>query len=196
MTLKALTDQQALLDEIALGNQQAFAKIYYHYYDNIYAYALYLIKSQHVAEEIVQEAFLKFWIKGAEVKYVNNVESFLITIVRNRSLDILRRIKVEEKINQQIGIQWSETHNETEEYIILNEGRKILEQAIMQLPPQQRLVYQKCHQEHMKYEDLARELNLSPETVKSYMKLALKSLRKYVKNNSDYLALAIILKLF
>ncbi|WP_316795038.1 RNA polymerase sigma-70 factor [Pedobacter agri] len=196
MTLKPLSNQQALQDEIALGNHHAFATIYYHYYDNIYAYAFYLVKSDVIAEEIVQEAFLRFWIKGKAVSTMINVESFLVTIVRNRSIDILRKVKSEQKFDKERLSEWNEGHNDTEEQVMLNEGKKILQEAIDNLPAQQRLVYQLCHQQNMKYDDAARALNLSPETVKSYMKLALKSLRKFIKSNSDYLAIAVILKLF
>lgn len=196
MTIKPLFNEQILLSDIAKGDQRAFKLIYDHYYDNVYAYALHVIKSELLAEELVQECYLKLWVKGGEAAEINNLESYLITMVRNRALDMLRRLKLEKRVSGESKLQWKEEHNETEEGIFLNEGRRILQKGVDQLPSQQKLVYQLCYQSGKKYEEVARELNLSPETVKSYMKLALKNLRDFITKNSDLAILAVLFRLF
>jgi RNA polymerase sigma-70 factor (ECF subfamily) len=196
MTPISLINESELLAKIAQGDQRAFRVIYDHYYNNVYAFALHLLKSDILAEETVQETFLKVWQRGQALNEIVNVESFLIAITRNHSLDLLRRNKLAIRTTQQQIINWSESHNETENTIILNETRRLLQNAIDLLPPQQKLVYQLCQQEGLRYEEAADKLNLSTLTVQSYMKLALRSVRKYMSKHAGVAALMIVLKLF
>ncbi|MNY10648.1 ECF RNA polymerase sigma factor SigE [compost metagenome] len=75
---------------------------------------------------------------------------------------------------------------------MLKDTKELLQSGINLLPPQQKLVYQLCHQEGLKYEEVAEKLNLSPLTVKSHMQHALRFLRAYVVKNGD-LAIAFLL---
>jgi RNA polymerase sigma-70 factor (ECF subfamily) len=88
--------------------------------------------------------------------------------------------------------KWTEEQPETEVSIILNYTKELLQAGIELLPPQQKLVYQLCHQEGLKYEEAAEKLNLSPLTVKTHMQHALRFLRSHVIKNSD-MAVALIL---
>ena len=196
MAGKHLTGERELIALVIKADQRAFRAIYDHYYEDIHNYVLRLLKSVWATEEVVQETFLKIWKMGAGLEKIDNLEAYLITISRNRCLDILRRIKLESLVNHNRSHSWSEGHNETEEQIMLNDTRKILQDAIELLPPQQKLVYQLCHQEGLKYAEVAKILNLSPHTVQSYMKLALATIRKYMGNHTDMAALLIIFKLF
>lgn len=196
MIRKVLLDEQDLLEKISIGDIKAFGLIYERYYNHIYTFSLQLLKKDVLAEEVVQEAFLKLWRQGYKLKEVRNLEAFLVTIARNRALDILRKTKLEIKTAEQYHHEWCEMHNETEESITLKETKQILDDAIQRLPRQQMLVYQLCHQQGLKYEEAAKELNLSVFTVQSYMKLALKNLRKQLAGHKELTVLFIILKLF
>ncbi|MGF1923927.1 MAG: sigma factor-like helix-turn-helix DNA-binding protein, partial [Bacteroidia bacterium] len=63
------------------------------------------------------------------------------------------------------------------------------------LPPKQREVYILCHQQGLKYEEVAQQLGLAPSTVATHMKLALRFLRSYLQKNADLAILIIIFKL-
>jgi RNA polymerase sigma-70 factor (family 1) len=196
MAIKLPHNEKELLQKIAQGDQRAFRIVYDHYYNNIYAFALHLLKSDILAEETVQETFLKLWKQGPALDEVNHLESFLIAVTRNRSLDLLRRTKLAAKASRRQAADWSETHNETEEAIVLKDTRRLLQNAVDLLPPQQKLVYQLCYQEGLKYEEAADRLHLSTLTVQSYMKLALRNVRKYMSKHADMAVLLIVFKLF
>jgi RNA polymerase sigma-70 factor (family 1) len=196
MSVKPLFNQNELLSKVAEGDQRAFRVLYDFYYNRIYAFALCLLKSDLLAEEVTQETFLKLWKKGYDLNQILNVESFLIAVTRNRSFDILRRSKLEIKADQKRTKVWVEGHNDTEESIILNDTRRILQSAIDLLPPQQKLVYQLCQQEGLKYEEAADKLSLSTLTVQSYMKLALRNVRKYMVKHAELVAIIFVLKHF
>ena len=65
----------------------------------------------------------------------------------------------------------------TEETVIYNDYQHILNNAVNQLPPQQRLVYSLSRDEGLKYNEIAEQLNLSKNTVKAHLKKAVSSLR-------------------
>ena len=188
-------NEAALLVRIAAKDQLAFRLIYDRYRKRIYTLSLRLLKSTELAEETVQETFLKIWLMGPELKKINNLEPFLLTLSRNKTLDLLRRIEREAK-NDRIRTQnWSESHNDTEEAILLQDTNSLLQQGIDRLPPQQKKVYQLCQQQGLKYEEAAVALNLSPLTVKTHMQQALRFLRKYMNDHTDLAMMLLILKL-
>lgn len=188
----SLALERELLVKIAVRDELAFSTIYYQYHKKIYTFSLRLLKSKQLAEEVVQESFLKIWLMGDALIKISNIEAYLVTLARNRSLDALRRQQRESIAGFTTAKLWTEEHNETEESIILNDTKELLQAGIELLPPQQKMVYQLCHQEGLKYEEAAEKLNLSPLTVKTHMQHALRFLRAHILKNSD-LAVAIVL---
>ncbi len=184
------------LFNLAVGDQHAFRRIYDTYSNNIYKYSLHLLKSEELAHENVQETFLKLWNMRREASTVLNLESYLVTISRNAALDVLRKSRLTLRSEAIVKEKWVEGHNETNEKITLQDTRRILQEAIDQLPPQQKLVYQLCHQEGLKYNEAAAQLNISPNTVKLYMKLSLRFLRDYLARHTDLAIILMIFKLF
>lgn len=185
-----------LLSKVAKGDERAFDQLYYTYSKKVYLFAFKILQSEVLSEEVMQEVMLKLWKMGRELEKVNNLDSYLRTASKNASLNMLRQQEAENRADELLANSWKESHNETEEQVILNETRKILINAIALLPQQQREVYKLCHQQGLKYEEAARQLNLSPATVATHMKLALRFLRSYLQKNTDIVALFIIFKLF
>ncbi len=193
--IKIWPDEKELLMKTAGGDQKAFRVLYDRFQKKIYTYTLKILKSDLLAEETVQETFLKIWQMGSELETIQNLEGYLVTLSRNRSLDLLRRNELVLKTERQMAVDWTEIHNDTEDQILLNDTRNVLKAGIELLPQQQKLVYQLCHQEGLKYEEVAKRLNLSPLTVKTHMQLALRFLRNYLSKHTDVGILLILFKL-
>ena len=189
-------DDQGLLKRVARGDERAFEIIYHKYSRKIYFFSLKTLKSPTLAEEVVQEVMLKLWRMGTLLTGINHLERYLKTASRNTSLNLLRRQEIERRSNELVGISWEEANNETEELLLLNDTRRILNEAIAILPPQQQEVYRLCHQQGLKYEEVAKKLNLAPTTVATHMKLALRFLRSYLQKHTDVTIMAILFKLF
>jgi len=196
MNITPLHDESELLAKIAGGDEHAFHIIYNRYYKKIYHFSLRILNSQILAEDVMQETMLKLWLLGEGLHHIVSLESFLRTVSRNKSFDVLRRIKFQDQATQKLGENWSEMTNETEEQVILNDARQILQQAITLLPEYQRRVYELCHIQGLKHEVVADLLNLSVLSVRTYMKRALFFLRNYVRKHIEIIILLVILKLF
>lgn len=196
MVLKPLYSDGELLQKIAAGDDHAFTLFYYKYNKTVYLFAYRILDSESHAEELMQEVMLKIWLLGDELTNVENIESYLRVMCRNRCYNRLRQLRREASKNKEATVDWKDESNETEETILLNEAKGLLEKAIEKLPAQQREVYNLCQIQGLKYEEAAKQLNISVLTVQSYMKIALRSVRNTMRNHSDIAALLLILKLF
>jgi len=194
--IKIWPDEKMLLAKVARGREDAFAVIYNRFRKKVYTFSLQMLKSEERAEEVMQETFLKLWQLQDDLKNINNLEVYLRTLTRNKCLNALRRLKLEVNADREMKWSWEEAHNETEEQILLRDTTNILKAGIALLPQQQRQVYQLCREEGLKYEEVAERLNLSPLTVQTHMKMALRFLRAYLSKHTDVVILMIIFRLF
>lgn len=195
MLVKPIFEESELVRKITGGDQHAFKLLYDRYKKTVYARAFYLLKSDTLAEEVLQEVMLKLWQTAGKLSESTNLAAYLTTLTRNRSFQLLRRKVLEAKTEMELGKGWTEYHSGTEEEILLADTKKLLAEGIALLPPQQKMVYELCHIEGLKYEQAAQRMDLSVETVRSYMKLALRFLRAYLKTHTDVAAILVILKL-
>ncbi|MDH7459957.1 RNA polymerase sigma-70 factor [Chitinophagaceae bacterium 26-R-25] len=189
-----LFNEHELLRKIAEGDQRAFGVLFEQRQQVIFNIAYKLTKSRSTAKEIVQDVFLKLWNKREELHALDNFSAYINRMARNQSIDVLR-LQAREALRT---IQLQEGHLEngdfqTEETLQFRETGKVLQMALESLSPQQRKVYDLCHEQGMKYEEAARELGLSRGTVHSHMKQALKNIRTYVKQLDAMLLLLVLL---
>lgn len=184
-----------LLKAMALGSQRAFDTLYHRYSKKVYVFALRILRSELLAEEVMQEVMLKVWLLGKETTDISNLEAYLRKIARNTSLNLLRRQEIERRAETILSSEWEEARYDTEEYVLLSDAKRVLEEAINLLPPQQQLAFRLCHQQGLKYHEAATEMGLSTQTVAVHVKLALRFVRTYVKKATDILAFLVILRL-
>lgn len=163
------------------GSEHAFAQVFDRYRPQIYRTARRFLKSSELAEEIVQEVFLKVWLKRETLDEVERLDAFLYTMARNLTYDALRKLSTETVAKKQIALTAEESENNT--YLALQEIQysELLEQAVAQLPPQQKQVFQMAKVEGLSHEAIAERLNISRLTVKTHMAKALQAIRSHLQ---------------
>jgi RNA polymerase sigma-70 factor (ECF subfamily) len=196
MDVRELNDKQSLIHLLSQGSEYAFTEIFDHYRGPVYGTAFKFLKSEQASEEIVQDIFLKIWIKRDELPTVQNFDAFLFTMARNAILDRLRKT-ANEKIAQQVLAKQQNFTDNTDHRVQDSQYQQILEQAIDQLSPQQRQVFRLAKMEGYSYKEIGEELGISVLTVKVHMNKALQSLREYLKGHMGTLAfIPLLLKIF
>jgi RNA polymerase sigma-70 factor (family 1) len=168
-----------LLLQISEGNEQAFQILFNINHPIVYSYAIKIIRSAYMAEEIVQEVFLKIWINREALAEINNFGAYLRVITRNYTFTVLKQIAQENALKNSVPDNF-DYQRETEDQIDFRETREILNQALNTLPPQQKLVYNMYHLQGLKKEEVAEELKISPLTVKAHLRQAVQSVRKFM----------------
>lgn len=184
MAIKPLENESVLLAQISEGDHRAFCNLFDHYEQYVYGFGRKLTRSNDQAEEIVQDVFLKIWVGREKLVNIENFEAYLNRLVRNQSYSMLRQNLSHAKGMDKISSSTSEMEDSLEAQIEYKETVKILNDAILSLPEQQRRVYDLCHIQGLKYDEAAEKMNISADTVHYHMKLALKSIRAHFNKNA------------
>ena len=195
MSFQPSYTEHELLRLVAEGDRNAFTQIYNNYRNKIYSIAFELTESTTVAEEIVQDTFLKIWVKRDSLHEIEHFRAYLFTITRNYVFTALKRIARQESLEVS-AIQDAPLYDhDTEDRVLNNEYTRILQAAIDRLPEQQKQVYNLIKKEGLKREEAAAALHLSPETVKTHLAQAMRSIRTYCLARLDIsIALIILIK--
>jgi len=176
---------QKWTEEIKEGDRRAFKKFFLRFYEPLCNFAWRYVRSQHISEELVQDAFLAIWESRTLLDQKKNIKTYLYQIVRNKALNYRKHQEIEEQYNKDI--EWlhssniSQMHNFDEE----SEFIKAAQQAIEDLPEGALQIYKLSRKEGLTYKEIAEILDISPRTVESQMSRALKKLRKSL---SQYLS--------
>ena len=184
-------DERELLAEIASGNEKAFRKLFDSYKERFYAVAFKMTRSDEAAEDIVQDVFMNIWKNREHLLKVDHPSSYFFTAVYRKVYHHYRRLASERKFLQSASAV-KETENTTDEMVLAHEYKEWVSQAITRLPPQQQLVFRLSKEEGMNREDIARQLEISPNTVKNHLSNALKFTKPDLRKSS--LILIIIMR--
>ena len=173
------------------GDESAFTEFYEHYHPMVYGVALKITHSTALSEEIVQEVFLKIWLKRSDLMNIENIGAYLFIIARNQVFKILKQIAKNYKAILLEEDDHVFAHNNLENTILEKENNHLLHQAIKRLPHQQKQVYTLIKERGLKREEAAEFLKLKPETVKFHLAQAMKNIRSYFALHLDLLAVLI-----
>ena len=88
-------NEYELLRQLGAGSEYAFTRLFDHYRGTIYGVALKFLKSPVLAEEIVQDVFLKVWHKREEMAGVKNLDAYLFIMARNFIFDRIKKMSYE-----------------------------------------------------------------------------------------------------
>ena len=171
---------------VAQSDEAAFSELFRRYDKRIYPFVLKMIKTVSVAEEITQEIFIKLWFNRQKLNEVNNASSYLFTIAANHTLDHIRKILNERKmLNNLSGILKDDSSNNTEESMLFRDCEALVQKAVAGLPAQQKKIYILSRQHGLSNEEIARQLNLSPNTVRNHLSEALRSIRIFLERKGQ-----------
>lgn len=174
-----------MLALIKESDSNAFAQIYDKYSRELFAYAITLVKLHHLAEDAVQDVFVKLWDARTKISIEKNFRSYLFRACHNRACDINKEVSKNQDLLEELlryyqpdGISEEHLSGHAKDYV------QLLKNALNELTPQRRLIYKMCKEEKKSYVEVAHELGISPNTVKNHMAQVLDILRKYFRSHS------------
>jgi RNA polymerase sigma-70 factor (ECF subfamily) len=178
-------DERQLLAAVAAGDEQAFRVLVDAYWRRVYFNTLALVKSHTVAQELTQDIFLKIWMQRDKLLEINSLKGYIYVVGRNQVLAALRK-----KIKETVTI---DKETALEDLLVPDlqlegkEAYRILLEGMEQLTPRQRAIFTMSRIEGLSHEEIARRLELSRNTVKVHMVLALNFLRTWLAERLDYM---------
>lgn len=180
-----------LVSKLKKGDEETYIVLFKEYYVSLCAYSRRYVGRKDIAEEIVSEIFFKLWENRKTLEIHSSVKSYLFQAVANNSLYYLRKLKKEEKIEdyfsstEHVNIGFKDvSENVTEQSLLLQELSTRIEEAIEQLPPQQKTAFRLKRFEGKKNKEIAEEMGIAVKTVEMHLSKAMFAMRGSLK---DYL---------
>jgi RNA polymerase sigma factor (sigma-70 family) len=171
-----------LLQRLLERDEEAFRGLFARYAPSAKALAQRIVRQSHLAEEIVQEAFMAVWRnpEGYDAER-GSVKSWLMGMVHHRAVDLVRREesyrrRAEDSIPQALEEQ-ADHADEVVEQLGLPEERRIVRGALDTLPPEQRVVLTMMYFDGLSQSQIAGRTGLPLGTVKSRTLLGMRRMR-------------------
>ncbi len=154
-----------------------FQSIFEQYYNPLCNFALGYLSDHSKAEDVVQDVFVKFWMKRDVIEADNNVKSYLFQSTKNRALEILRRNKLDQGMKE---VKLAEANKTTDLDQLSNDYmlKEKLIASVRQLPPKCQQVFSLAKLNGLTYVEIAEEMEISVKTVENQMGRALRLLRE------------------
>ncbi len=170
-----------LLLMLQRGDADAFNYIYTTYRKWLWVAALGMLQNEADAEEVVQDFFMDYWQKERQRAFtdIGHLKGFLYISIRNRCLNRLERDKVMRR--RQSDLSFLSGQVEATDPVEVKELRERLKAAIGKLPRVRGEVFQMGYMMHLSRREIAGALQISEESVKKHMMLALRDLRGMLK---------------
>lgn len=185
MSILEQTYQKDLLIKLSHGDEEAFNVLYDIYSRPLYYRMLRMVKNADVADELLQELFIKLWDKRATLDTEKSFQSYLYTVAQNRVYNYFRKVASDHSLFQSL-IQNTATHYlDGQELMENKETAELLQKAIEQLSPQRKQVFQLCKLEGKSYKEVAEIMEISIATVNSHMTKSLQSIKEYLMKHQD-----------
>lgn len=186
-------DITILLQQVAAGDEEAFRLIFDHYKEIFFSVAFKMTRSANIAEEITQEVFVTLWVKRKLIAGAKKPDSYVFTILHNSVYAHFRKLAHERQFKLRLELEIENSENSIETLLDEKDRKIILENIINQLPPQQKLIYKLAKQEKLSRHEIARQLNISPNTVRNHLSSAIENLRNSLKREVSALIWVTIL---
>lgn len=162
------------------NNHEAFQTLFGMYKPRLYSYAIRMLKTHEEAEELVQETFIKLWLKRDVLTTIDRPEQFIFTIIRNISIDHLRKIALDGRLRMKVWQHMNTPVNSTEETIFANESDQLVRKAFQKLSPHKQAIFKLSRYDGLNHDQIAEKLQISKNTVKNQLVSSLRFMREYL----------------
>jgi len=171
-------DHEQLLRDFKAGSKAAFEQVFKLYYKSLHMQAYLLLKSEEEAEDLVQQLFLDMWNKQMYSKVQQSVKAYLHAALRNQCLNHLNRMSVHNRLrNEYAGLGNGELLEEPVFQDEEDDEKSGLLAVLREMPMQRLRAFNLVHLQDKKYQDAAREMGISVNSLKTHVKLAIRFLR-------------------
>lgn len=167
-------------------------RIFTEYKERFIRFALSYVREVDVAEDVVMEAIMYYWENRNSLASVENVPLYILTIIKNKSLNHLKRLRTWDEVSDRIitDTEWdlkmriASLESCNPESLFCDEVQQLLEETLNKLPEKTRRIFLLSRNEEKNYKEIAEITGLSIKSIEFHISKALKLLRKHFK---DYL---------
>jgi RNA polymerase sigma-70 factor (ECF subfamily) len=173
--------ESELVERIRDDDATAFERLFFAYCQRLIDFTRRFVGDTAIAENIVQDVFLKIWTTRKQLNPSSNIKSYLYTIAKNEALKQLRHEDVRQQSAERLRSSAPHVQTPEEKLSELEIGASV-RQAIAELPEQCQIIFSMNRFDLLTYAEIAEVMNLSIKTVETHMERALEALRKRLRH--------------
>lgn len=165
-----------LLDRLKAGDEEALKEIFDIYYKPLCIYSVQFTEQEQESEDIVQDLFIRIWEKHL-YRQITQLGMYLFFAVRNQSMAYARKHEQYEDIEdleKDLYTEWNDDFSEEE----INQKRRQLHDTLKKLSPKEYAILTEIIVNSKPYKQVAQEMDISVNTVKTHLRRAMKVLRE------------------
>ena len=169
---------KGLQERIARGDESAFTQVYLLFGKRLIVFGTSLVRSREIAEELVEDVFVKLWANRQHITEIDNLIVYLYVAVKNRALN-----KLSQKARELIAAPFDYLDTSIDEFatdpydlMITTEMLSRMQTVIEVLPPRCKMIFKLIREDGLKYKEVAEILNISVNTIDVQMAIAVKKI--------------------
>lgn len=159
------------------SDEQAYAQLYIAYMPYLLKFANSIIKNKELSEEVVSDVFIKVWQNRLDIGKIENFKLYLYVSTKNTAINYLSRHFRKDIVSlEEMSLNISLSPYNPEQLLITSEAVKKINSEIKKLPPRCRLIFKLVKEDRLRYNEIARLLNISVKTIDNQMAIALRKI--------------------
>jgi RNA polymerase sigma-70 factor, ECF subfamily len=183
-----LIDEKQCLNQLRQGDEKAFEKIFNAYFNILFTYAHNLLEKPFIAEDVVENVFLKLWERREIIIIKGPLLNYLLASVKNACLDQIKSEHIRRNYRERV-IKKALLDENFEFHEIISadplqekELKKAIKKSVQNLPADYRKVFKMSRYYNMTNREIAAKLGISSHTAGKYLNLALQRLKNSLKD--------------
>lgn len=174
-------DDKQLLERLKRGDKECFRILFERNAPVFLSFARRLLRDADVAEDVVQNVFMRLWIARERIDVNRNLRNYLLVAVRNEIYCYLRMaFNARRDSGDTLVGEMEDAASGLESELSARELERIVEQVVEKMPERRREIFSMSRRQHLSNAEIAERLGLSVRTVEKHIELALQEIRNVI----------------
>jgi len=178
----SVSDEKELLQKLRDGDENAFNQLYQIYARRLASKLIYLLKSEELAQDVLQDVFLKIWSSREMIDPELNFGALLSKMATNLSKNVFRKNLYDQSLLSLMDPEAS--YNPIDDADNASQAKALLEMAMSKLTERQRDIYILHKIDGQSYQEISEQLNISVSAINHHLQKANKQLKAILKSQS------------
>ncbi len=176
------------IEGLQRGDKKVFSELFNAFYEPLCRFCMQKGLGREHAEEIVQDVFVKLWIRRDTLQINTSISAYLYRMALNSLINQKKHQTVRSDYQAHV-LAFRPLDNDQGQAVAENEIRRLAANAVAGMPEKRRMVYELSRKEGLKYSEIAEAMGISVKTVEAHLSAALDHMRLHLK---DYLPICFL----
>jgi RNA polymerase sigma-70 factor (ECF subfamily) len=167
------------VEKLVQDDHESFRWLFMQYFPKLKIFIAGFVKSEAIAEELSQDIFVKIWEKRKSLTAIQSFNAYIYRMAKNAVLNYFQHEYVKERY---IGQLSSDSAASADELFQAKETELLIQLTVAKMPTQRKKIFELSRKSQLKNEEIAQKMHLSKKTVENHLTLALREIRKALKN--------------